>query len=89
MVRLQRRETKKAQAAVQSLSREKQKKSGTYNTPEVNEALQEMFYKKCYLCECRNVTSYVVEHLVSAGGNRRLRFDWNNLFLACAHCNGT
>lgn len=89
MVRFHRRETEKARAAIQSLNREKQKKRGTYNTPEVNEALQEMFCKKCYLCECRNVTSYVVEHLVSAGGDRRLRFDWNNLFLACAHCNGT
>lgn len=89
MVKFQRRKTEKAQAAIQSLNREMQKKNGTYNTPEVNDALQEMFYKKCYLCESKNVTAYVIEHLASAEGNQRLRYDWNNLFLACAHCNGT
>lgn len=89
MVRFQRRETEKVQAAIQSLDRERQKKNGTYNTPEVNDALQEMFYKKCYLCENKDVTAYEVEHLVSAGGDRELRYDWNNLFLACAHCNST
>lgn len=89
MVRFQRRETEKARAAIQSLDRERRKKSGTYNTPEVNNALQEMFYKKCYLCENTDVTAYVVEHLVSAEGNQELRYDWNNLFLACVHCNST
>lgn len=89
MVRFQRTKTYKAQAAVQSLSREMQKKNGTYNTPEVNDALQETFYSKCYLCESKNVTAYVIEHLVSARGNKKLRYDWNNLFLACSHCNST
>ncbi|MCM1193249.1 MAG: HNH endonuclease [Acetatifactor muris] len=89
MVRFQRRDTQKARAAIQSLSRESRKKKGTYNTPEVNDALQEMFFQKCYLCESKNVTAYAIEHLVSAGEDPRLRYDWNNLFLACAHCNGT
>lgn len=89
MVKFQRRKTQKTQAAIQSLSREMQKRNGTYNTPEVNDALQETFYNKCYLCESKNVTAYVIEHLVSARGSQKLRYDWNNLFLACTHCNST
>lgn len=89
MIRFQRKETEKSKAAVQSLAREKQKKKGTYNTPEVNAALQELFLGKCYLCESKDVTAYEIEHLVSAGKEQDLRYEWHNLFLACAHCNST
>lgn len=50
MVKIERKDTPKAQAAIASLKSEKVKPSGTYNTPEVNDALQEMFAHKCYLC---------------------------------------
>ena len=32
-------------------------------------------------------TSYQIEHLSAHRGNMDLKYDWNNLFLACAHCN--
>ena len=28
-----------------------------------------------------------VEHLIPHKGNKDLEFEWNNLFLACPHCN--
>lgn len=46
-----------------------------------------MFHRKCYLCEQKDVGSYQIEHLVPHKKDVDLKFDWNNLFLACAHCN--
>lgn len=89
MVRIERKYTEKAKAAIASLAAEKAKKNGNYNTPEVNEALAETFHKKCYICENRNVTSWEIEHLQPHHGNKDLKFDWNNLFWACRHCNNT
>ena len=39
MVKIERKDSDEARAAVASLEREKAKSSGTYNTPEVNKAL--------------------------------------------------
>lgn len=90
MVRFERRDTAKARRAIQSLELEKQKKSGTYRTPQVYDALQEQFYHKCYLCEQKKFPGgYQIEHLHPYKGNIDLEFDWNNLYLACVHCNNT
>ena len=48
-----------------------------------------MFHGKCYICENKSITSYQIEHLISHNGNSELKYDWNNLFLSCAHCNNT
>lgn len=88
MIKIERRMTKKAQAATASLQSARMK-SGSCNTPEVNAALKEMFYGKCYLCENKQITSYQIEHLKPHRGNADLKYDWNNLFLSCAHCNNT
>ena len=76
MIKMERKRTEKS-------------KNGSYNTPEVNAALKELFHGKCYICENKQITSYQIEHLVSHRGNVDLKYDWNNLFLACAHCNNT
>ena len=86
MVKFERKATVKAQQAVDSLAKEKAKQ-GTYNTKEVNLALTEMFHGKCYICENKRITSYQIEHLTPHRGNEQLKYDWNNLFLSCAHCN--
>lgn len=86
MIKVERKETEKAKRAVNSLAAEKTK-NGAYNTPEVNEALREMFHGKCYICENKQITSYQIEHLIPHQGNIELKYDWNNLFLSCAHCN--
>lgn len=88
MIRIQRKMTDKAQKAIVSLQQAKLRGS-TYNTPEVNSALREMFHGKCYICENKKITSYQIEHLIPYRGDKDLKYDWNNLFLACAHCNNT
>lgn len=49
--------------------------------------LAEDFHEKCYLCEIDELQSIEAKHLYPHGGNRDLKFDWDNLFLSCAHCN--
>ena len=88
MIKVERNPTEKSKKAIESLGREKVK-NGFYNTPEVNAALKEMFHGKCYICENKQITSYQIEHLKPRGQNMELKYDWNNLFLACAHCNNT
>lgn len=86
MVKFERKETEKARLAIALLQKAKEKKS-TYNTPEVNEALCEIFHGKCYICENKNATSSQIEHLRAHKENIDLKYDWNNLFWSCAHCN--
>lgn len=88
MIKVERKLTSKAQKAIESLQKAKVKNS-SYNTEEVNIALREMFYGKCYICENKEITSYQIEHLFPHRGDKELKYDWNNLFLACAHCNNT
>ncbi len=88
MIKMERKRTGKADKVIESLKREKLKK-GSYNTPEVYAALKEMFYGKCYICENKQSTSYQIEHFIPHRGNIDLKYDWSNLFLACAHCNNT
>lgn len=88
MIKVERKITEKSQKAIDSLKIEKAK-NGSYNTLEVNTALKEMFHGKCYICENQPITSYQIDHLVPHRGNIELKYDWNNLFLACAHCNNT
>lgn len=88
MIKVERKVTEKSQKAIESLEIEKAK-NGSYNTAEVNAALKEMFHGKCYICENKQITSYQIEHLIPHRENTELKYDWNNLFLACAHCNNT
>ncbi len=69
------------------MGKEKVRPSGTYRTEEVNKALGLMFAHKCYLCEQKGLSDLQIEHLIPHRQNRDLMFDWNNLFLSCAHCN--
>lgn len=77
---------KKSYPAPSSLKTEKTKKSGKYNLEDVIEQLGKDFKNKCYLCETK-ATAFEVEHLVSHQGDIDLKFDWDNLFLSCRHCN--
>ncbi|MCI8274086.1 MAG: hypothetical protein HFI66_00470 [Lachnospiraceae bacterium] len=88
MIKISRKTTEKSQRAADSLQNAK-KCNRSYNTPEVNAALKELFHGKCYICENKQITSYNIEHLIRHHENPDLKYDWNNLFLACAHCNNT
>ena len=87
MVKIERKDSPEARAAVESLEKEKAKPSGTYRTEAVTNALSLMFAHKCYLCEQKGLSDLQIEHLVPHRGERDLMFDWNNLFLSCDHCN--
>jgi HNH endonuclease len=45
------------------------------------------FHNKCYICEDYGASTLNVEHFRPHKGNRDLMFAWENLFLACGHCN--
>lgn len=72
-----------------SLAVEKQKANGKYNLPDVVNLLYNDFGGKCYICEIDKLQSSEVEHLKPHhnGQFRDRKFDWNNLFLSCPHCN--
>lgn len=76
--------------APSSLVAEALKKNGSYEKPDVVERLKQDFYNKCYICELKNLQDPQVEHLLphKNGKYPERKFDWNNLFWACGHCNG-
>ncbi len=78
--------TKKTFPAPTCLEREKQKVKGDYKCGKVLEILKQDFYNKCYLCEDQP-TSINVEHFEPHQGDKNKKFDWQNLFFVCAHCN--
>lgn len=82
MIKVKRRKEAPASLAVQ-----KEKISGDYKKQDVIEALREDFYDKCYICGIKEPQSPEVEHRIPHHGNKELKFDWNNLFWSCRHCN--
>lgn len=76
--------------APSSLAEEAQKKNGSYEKEDVVEQLKEDFHNKCYICELKWLQDPQVEHLLphKNGKYKDRKFDWENLFWVCAHCNG-
>ncbi|MCD8013564.1 MAG: hypothetical protein LUG99_10370 [Lachnospiraceae bacterium] len=72
-----------------SLAEEEKKANGSYREPDVIERLYRDFHNKCYICEIGNLQDPQVEHLLPHQNGRypERKFDWNNLFLSCGHCN--
>lgn len=75
--------------APSSLAEEAQKKNGSYEKPDVVERLKRDFHNKCYVCEMKNLQDPQVEHLLPHKNGRypERKFDWDNLFWVCGHCN--
>lgn len=75
--------------APESLETESKKTSGKYNLPDVTEKLEHDFHNKCYICEIFPNADPEVEHLRphKNGKYPERKFDWNNLFWVCRHCN--
>ncbi len=71
------------------LENEKEKASGNYRCGDVLERTRKDFLNKCYICELGFPTTVNVEHFVPHKGDKNLKFDWNNLFWSCGHCNNT
>lgn len=53
----------------------------------VKSALITMQSNKCYLCERKAPDTSQIEHFVPTNKDETLRYVWENLFLACDHCN--
>ncbi|MCM1038403.1 MAG: hypothetical protein NC434_03700 [Ruminococcus sp.] len=76
--------------APESLAEEAKKISGKYDKPDVIARLKKDFHNKCYICEMRELQDPNVEHLLphKNGKYPERKFDWENLFWVCGHCNG-
>ena len=57
-----------------------------YRKGEVIKILAKDCHNKCYICEDKP-TTINVEHIVPHRSDPALKYDWNNLFIACGHCN--
>jgi uncharacterized protein (TIGR02646 family) len=64
-------------------------KKGSYSGKDVIEQLAKDFYNKCYICEIKDPISLNVEHFKPHKNiDNGKKYDWKNLFFACARCNG-
>ncbi len=79
----------KSQPAPNCLHIEKSKAKGDYKCADVLDRIKTDFKNKCYICEYKEPNSINVEHFIPHRGNIDLKFDWNNLFWSCSHCNNT
>ena len=88
MVKIERTRTPPASLAVEK-KKEENGSCGTYNQTDVVVQLNKDFHGKCYLCEQDELQSIQIEHLKPhhGGKNIDLKYDWNNLFFSCSHCN--
>ncbi len=75
------------QRITDALHSEKDKANGDYKIPVVMEKIKNNFHNKCYLCESKEPTNINIEHFTPHRGDNDLKFDWDNLFWSCAHCN--
>lgn len=74
--------------APESLEKEKKKSNGSYREQDVIDRLVQDFHGKCYICNTGELLDINVEHLrPHKDKNVDLKFDWDNLFLSCIHCN--
>lgn len=76
--------------APESLAEEAKKTNGKYDKEDVIERLRKDFYDKCYICEMKELQDPNVEHLLphKNGKYPERKYDWENLFWSCGHCNG-
>lgn len=72
-----------------SLEIMKKKNRWDYTSKDLTERLQSDFHDKCYICGLKELQSPQIEHLRphKNGKYPERKFDWNNLFWACGHCN--
>lgn len=63
-------------------------KRGSCTDKDVIDQLAKDFHNKCYICELKDPISLNVEHFKPHKDiDMDKKYDWNNLFFACARCN--
>ncbi|MDC9529173.1 HNH endonuclease [Pseudoalteromonas sp. Angola-7] len=62
-------------------------KRNSYSEKDVFTALNKIFHKKCYICETKEPLNINIEHFIAHRGNEDIKYDWENLYLACGRCN--
>ncbi len=62
-------------------------RENVYRSGPVYEQIKSDFHGKCYLCEDNEITSIQIEHFEPHKGEIDKKYDWNNLFFSCGHCN--
>jgi len=65
------------------------KREEDYRSNVVFNMLIEDCHSKCYICEDTVYTAPNIDHRVPHKNDPLLKYDWNNIFLACSHCNNT
>ncbi|MCI8300351.1 MAG: hypothetical protein HFI69_08380 [Lachnospiraceae bacterium] len=80
---------KRSFPAPESLKEEAKKANGKYDKQDVILRLKEDFHNKCYICEMTELQDPNVEHLYPHKNGKYMerKFDWENLFWSCGHCN--
>jgi hypothetical protein len=79
----------KSQPEPACLLAEKAKANGDYKCDDVLDRIKLDFQNKCYICEYKEPVAINIEHFTPHLGDKELKFDWNNLFWSCSHCNNT
>ncbi|MEG3696081.1 HNH endonuclease [Vibrio coralliirubri] len=76
------------QAVIDELARQKGLAAGKYDFDDIWTQLSEDFHDKCYICG-DTCSSPRIEHFRphNRGADKDRKFDWQNLMLACEHCN--
>lgn len=61
--------------------------SDFYGSDEVWEALRDLYYNKCYICEVDVESDGEVEHYFPKSERPELGYTWSNLHISCPGCN--
>jgi len=77
----------KSNPAPECLEVEKAKANGDYKCDNVLEKIKIDFKNKCYICNYKEPVTINVEHFRPHKGDKNLKFQWENLFWSCGHCN--
>ena len=64
------------------------KTTKAYDGDDVQKALRCDQHGKCYLCERKLSTDYVIDHFKCQEKHPELVREWSNLLFSCGYCNG-
>lgn len=75
------------QANIRQLQNHTTISGAVYRHQNVQDSLQELYFDKCYICECDVSDGYKVEHYLPKQFFPQLGYEWSNLHKSCEGCN--